>query len=108
MAAGIRMVRYADDFVILAKSQPAAERALRLTEETLTSLHLRLNADKTRIVRFSEGFKFLGVIFLKDMLVQPWRTGERKRLKVLSSAPSLPASFFPASERRPLRRYRVV
>jgi group II intron reverse transcriptase/maturase len=107
-AHGIRMVRYADDFVILTKSRPAAERALQITEETLAGLRLRLNRDKTRIVRFSEGFKFLGVIFLKDLLAQPWQTGARKRLKVLASAPPLPPQFFPASERRPLRRYRLV
>lgn len=57
------------------------------------------------MVRFSSGFKFLGVIFLKDLLLQPWRPG-RKRLKVLSVAPPIPEAFFPESERRPLRRYR--
>ena len=58
------------------------------------------------IVRFSEGFRFLGTIFLKDLLLQPWKPG-RKRLKVLSVAPPMPEIFFPQSERRPLRRYRV-
>jgi len=38
----------------------AAERAYALTEETLASLRLRLNEGKTRVVRFSEGFRFLG------------------------------------------------
>jgi hypothetical protein len=106
LSEGIRVVRYADDFVILSKSRPAAERALAITEETLASLRLRLDSDKTRIVRYSDGFRFLGVIFLRDMLATPWRAGARKRLKVLASAPALPASFFPDSERRPLRRYR--
>jgi hypothetical protein len=106
LSEGIRVVRYADDFVILSKSRPAAERALAITEETLASLRLRLDSDKTRIVRYSDGFRFLGVIFLRDMLATPWRMGARKRLKVLASAPALPPSFFPDSERRPLRRYR--
>lgn len=105
LAEGIRMVRYADDFVILAKSRKAAERAFALSEETLASLHLRLHDGKTRIARFSDGFRFLGVIFLKDLLLQPWKPG-RKRLKVLSVAGPLPLAFFPESERRPLRRYR--
>ena len=83
------MVRYADDFVILAKSRKAAERAFKLSEETLASLRLRLHESKTRAVRFSDGFRFLGVIFLKDLLLQPWKPG-RKRLRVLSvSGPSL-------------------
>jgi RNA-directed DNA polymerase len=105
LAEGIRMVRYADDFVILAKSRKAAERAHALSEETLASLRLRLHEGKTRIVRFSDGFRFLGVIFLKDLLLQPWKPG-RKRLRVLSVAGPLPPAFFPESERRPLRRYR--
>ncbi len=103
--AGLRMVRYADDFVVLTKGRAAAERALELTESVLADLRLRLNAGKTRVTRFSEGFRFLGVVFLKDLLLQPLRGG-RKRLRVLSSAPPLPSAFFPACERRPLRRYR--
>ena len=104
LAEGIRYVRYADDFVILAKSRKGAERAYELAEETLAGLRLRLDEGKTRIVRFSEGFRFLGVIFLKDLLVQPFRAA--KRLKVLSVAGVLPPAFFPASERRALRQYR--
>ena len=105
LAEGIAMVRYADDFVVLTKSRKAAERAQAITEEVLASLRLRLNQGKTRIVRFSDGFRFLGVIFLKDLLLQPWKPG-RKRLKVLSIAPPLPENFFPQNERRPLRQYR--
>ncbi len=107
LAEGLKLVRYADDFVILTKARKAAERAQALTEEALAGLRLRLNQRKTRITRFSEGFKFLGTIFLKDLLLQPWKPG-RKRLKVLSVAPALPASFFPQNERRPLRHYRAI
>jgi group II intron reverse transcriptase/maturase len=107
LAEGLKMVRYADDFVVLTKSRKVAERAEAITEEVLAGLRLRLNTGKTRIVRFSEGFKFLGTIFLKDMLLQPWKPG-RKRLKVLSVAGPLPEHFFPLDERRPLRRYRVL
>jgi group II intron reverse transcriptase/maturase len=106
LADGFQLVRYADDFVILARSRKAAERAYELTDDTLTELRLRLHAGKTRIVRYSEGFKFLGVIFLKELLLQPFRSG-RRRLKLLSVAPPMPETFFPAGERRPLRRYRV-
>jgi group II intron reverse transcriptase/maturase len=107
LAADFKVIRYADDFVILTKGRSAAERACRLTEETLAALRLRLDQGKTRIVRYSEGFKFLGTIFLKELLLQPWKPGVRKRLKVLSSAPPLPHNFFPDTERRPLRGYRL-
>ena len=72
-AVGFKLVRYADDFVILTKSALAAERARELCEETLAALRLRLDDGKTRVVRFSDGFKFLGTIFLKDLLLQPWK-----------------------------------
>lgn len=105
LAADLKLVRYGDDFVILTKSRKAAERAYALAEDALAALRLRLNQNKTRITRFSEGFRFLGVIFLKDLLLQPWKPG-RRRLRVLSAAPPIPAAFFPLSEHRPLRRYR--
>jgi hypothetical protein len=107
LEAGLKVVRYADDFVVLGRSRKVVERAYELTEEALGSLRLKLHAGKTRIVRHSEPFRFLGVIFLKDLLLQPFRAN-RKTLKVLSSAPPIPPAFFPARERRPLRRYRVV
>src|SRR5262249_24434034 len=103
LEGGVTMGRYAGGFGVLAEGGKAAERAFALTEETLASLRLRLNEGKTRLTRFSGGFKFLGVIFLKDLLMQPWKPG-RKRLKVLSAAGPLPEVFFPQSERRPLRR----
>jgi len=107
IAAGFKLVRYADDFVILTKTQAAAEKAQALCEETLAALRLKLKDSKTRVVRFSDGFKFLGTIFLRDWLAQTWTPG-RKKLKILSSAGPLPEPFFPSSERRPLRRYRAV
>lgn len=105
LGAGLKYVRYADDFVVLTKSEKAAEHALALTEAGLAELRLRLHPGKTRIGRSSEGFRFLGVIFLKDLLLQPYRR-ERKRRKVLSAAPALPPELFPPGERRPLRNYR--
>lgn len=103
--AGLKLVRYADDFVVLTKSRKAAERAYALTEQTLGELRLKLKESKTRIVRFSEGFRFLGVIYLKDLLVQPFPTG-RKKLKILSMAGPWTGGPLPDGERRALRRYR--
>lgn len=96
LAADLKLVRYGDDFVILTKSRKAAESAYALVEDALAALRLRLNQSKTRITRFSEGFRFLGVIFLKDLLLQPWKPG-RRRLRVVSAAPPIPAAFFPGA-----------
>lgn len=62
---GYEMVRYADDFVILCRSQPEAQRALGEVEEWTSAAGLRLHAGKTRIVDASQcgGFDFLGYHF---------------------------------------------
>ncbi len=59
-AAGYRFVRYADDFVVLARTRREAEEALALVRRVLHRLHLRLNEEKTRIVHIDDGFDFLG------------------------------------------------
>ena len=66
VARGHRLVRYADDFVVLCRRRAMAQRALQDARQGLARLRLRLNPHKTRIVRFDEGFKFLGVFFIRD------------------------------------------
>lgn len=66
---GFKIVRYADDFVILAKEKPAAEKALELTGELLKDMKLELNMEKTAITTFEKGFKFLGYIFLNSLIL---------------------------------------
>jgi group II intron reverse transcriptase/maturase len=58
-----QVVRYADDFVVLGKSEEHARRALRETEKVLSGLKLELHPAKTRLASFDEGFSFLGVDF---------------------------------------------
>src|SRR5215470_4518699 len=54
-----RIVRYADDFVVLADGTRADTEALReQIADVLTSLGLRLSPAKTRIGHMSEGFDF--------------------------------------------------
>lgn len=60
------LVRYADDFVILCRSERHAERALRAAERVLSGLKLELNRTKTRVTSFNDGFRFLGVHFIGD------------------------------------------
>ena len=57
----IRIVRYADDFVILCKTKEDAEKAMEQVKDILTRLKLRLNKTKTKIVNVNRGnVKFLG------------------------------------------------
>ncbi len=62
------LVRYADDFVILCKSQKKAEQALQLTGEVLEQLRLCFNQHKTGITSFNRGFRFLGVEFIRSLV----------------------------------------
>lgn len=59
---GYRMVRYADDILILCRSAKGAQRALEVATELLEKdLKLTVNNDKTHITHSSRGVKFLGV-----------------------------------------------
>jgi len=63
---GRRMVRYADDFVILCREKEEAEAALREVEAWTAANGLTLHPDKTRIGDCREpgrGFEFLGYRF---------------------------------------------
>jgi len=62
------LVRFADDFLVLCKDEPRAEKALAITEQVLSSLKLRVNQDKTRLVNFDRGFQFLGVEFVSSLV----------------------------------------
>ena len=58
-----KLVRYADDFVILFRTDKEAEIGLQLVKEKLRELNLELNEKKTKIVHTKqgkEGFDFLG------------------------------------------------
>lgn len=59
---GHRIVRYADDILILCASRSGAEHALQVATEILEgTLKLTVNREKTHLVEASQGVKFLGV-----------------------------------------------
>jgi RNA-directed DNA polymerase len=61
---GQEMIRYADDFVILCRSQTEAEQALALVRQWCEAEGLTVHPTKTRIVDMrQEGFDFLGYHF---------------------------------------------
>ena len=63
--AGYRLVRYADDMVVLCRTREEAEAALVKLGELLEGRGLQLHPDKTRIAHLMEkpGFQFLGYEF---------------------------------------------
>jgi RNA-directed DNA polymerase len=75
-----KLVRYADDFVVLCATRSQAEPAHRRAAAILGELGLELHPDKTRVVDLREGregFDFLGCHFRARMSGRLW---EQKRI----------------------------
>jgi RNA-directed DNA polymerase len=81
--AGYEMVRWADDFVILCRSQAEAEAALEGVRQWTATAGLKLHPEKTRIVNATQGggFEFLGYRFERG---QKWP--RKKSLNKLKDA----------------------
>jgi len=62
-----KLVRYADDLVIVCETQREAQQALQMVKQIMTRLKLTLHPTKTRVVDMNhEGFDFLGFHFHKS------------------------------------------
>jgi len=79
-----KLVRYADDFVVLCRSEEEAKRALERAHEVLGRLSLEVKKEKTGIVDFERGFQYLGYLFCRSMIVE--------RKKKVSGSVTLPDS----------------
>jgi RNA-directed DNA polymerase len=99
-----RLIRYADDFVVMCKTEAQAHAARELAREVLGDLGLELHREKTRVVDLTEGregFDFLGCHFhanvsgrllergIRRYYLQRWPSQEamkrlRQRIKALT------------------------
>jgi RNA-directed DNA polymerase len=64
--AGMKMVRYADDFVILCRNEAEAQKALSIVQDWTQANELTLHPDKTHVgncMEKGQGFEFLGYRF---------------------------------------------
>ena len=60
----IRFVRYADDFLLFAKTEEEIKTAGAVANRVITDLGLEVSMEKTKFVNFNdENFKFLGFTF---------------------------------------------
>jgi RNA-directed DNA polymerase len=67
--AGFEMVRYADDFIVLCRSQSEADEALRMISAWVAEAGLTLHPTKTKIVDSRvNSFAFLGYSFRGDKI----------------------------------------
>ena len=80
-AAGLEMVRYADDFVVLCRPPEDAPQALALVQRWITAAGLQLHPEKTRLVEMQQpgGFDFLGYHFERHYRLP--RTKSLQKLK---------------------------
>ena len=67
--SGVEMVRYADDFVLLCRSEEDAQRALDQVKRWTAPAGLTLHPDKTHVVDATQrgGFDFLGYHFERGL-----------------------------------------
>lgn len=66
---GHHFVRYADDMMIMCKSQRAAQRTYDSISKFIEKkLFLNINRDKTKVCHLSDDVKFLGYTFIKRQL----------------------------------------
>jgi len=70
-----RLVRYADDLMILCPTEADAQREAAVLREALGSMGLKLNEQKTRVMAGRAGFDFLGFSY---RLGQYWRGGKQR------------------------------
>lgn len=57
----MRLIRYADDFVVMIRGTRADAQALRgEVQQVLSQVGLRLSEEKTKVTHIDEGFDFLG------------------------------------------------
>lgn len=78
--AGYRLVRYADDFVILAKTVNEATSAMKMIRSLIKSMKLELAEEKTKITTYAQGFDFLGYHFRQNYYGKyKWPTGKAQK-----------------------------
>jgi RNA-directed DNA polymerase len=79
-----KLIRYADDFVILFGTKHEAELGLKLVRAKMTELNLSLNMEKTKIVDVTsgkDGFDFLGFNHRRIMSYKYHKMYAQKRPK---------------------------
>ena len=80
---GYIFVRYADDFLVLAKSTPECEKALDLVQCIIEGkLNLKLSPEKTKITSFKKGFEFLGFFFSTNGASMRTKSVEKLKEKI--------------------------
>lgn len=99
---GINLVRYADDFIVTAKSRECLEQQVKpLLMEFLKERGLELSLEKTKITHITDGFNFLG------QNVRKYPNG-RVRNKLLIKPSKDNIKTFLANIRKTIQKYKTL
>lgn len=71
----LKLVRYADDFVVLGRKQQHVVEAQQQVAKLLSDMGLLLHPDKTHLTSFDRGFRFLGHVFSGDLVLPVRKAG---------------------------------
>lgn len=63
----VRLIRYADDMVLMARTEAEARAAWEQLQAQFADLQLVVNQEKSRLTTLAEGFAFLGFEFRKAL-----------------------------------------
>lgn len=87
---GYPLVRFADDAIIFCKTKREAQKAYQCAQEILEEkLQLTMHTEKTKVVHFDEGFRFLGFDFWKDYMILPEERAKKFKDKIRQQGRSL-------------------
>ena len=76
---GVRLIRYADDMVLLARSAGEAQQAWNRLQAQFGVLRLVVNQEKSRLTTATDGFKFLGFDFRQRRRLYLWPCQKAQR-----------------------------
>ncbi len=99
--AGFRLVRFADDFLVLCKDREQALAASQAARTSLRELGLEVNKDKTRVTHFDEGFRYLGYLFVGGLILDVAGESHKETQGDKNIAPP-PNSWLAQLARRPM------
>jgi hypothetical protein len=98
-AAGIQFLRYADDFLVLARTPFELSEHREVVQRTLAELHLSLSDEKTRTTTFEQCFRFLGAEIQDDAILLPFEKKKDPKSPVWV-APAMPPAILTAYRQR--------
>lgn len=89
-ATDMKLVRYADDFLVLARSQKRIIQAQAQITELFASWGLQMHPNKTRITNFEQGFYFLGQKFVNNTICAAQKSAQKTPFLINKNSDLLP------------------